>query len=126
MNESWLVLLACLFLSGVLLCLTLQVRYRIGDSALEITLFGFCVRRIPFSNIRRIARGRGGWSELWPNTLKPGRRIMLIERRSGWPRYIMITPRHPFAFKGELEQAMGLRPSLFDSQKLRNAEPSST
>lgn len=120
MSESWPVLLACLVLSGVLMYLALQVRYRISADALEITLFGFCLRRIPFSNIRRIARLRTGWSELWPNTLKPGRRIIVVERRSGWPRSIMITPHQPFAFKGELERAMGRQPALFDTKKLRN------
>ena len=126
MSESWFILLACLLLSGLLMYLALQVRYRIGDDSLEITLFGICLRRIAFSSIRRVARVRNGWCELWPNTLKPGRRIVVVELRSGWPRHIMITPRQPFAFKGELERAIGIRHSGFDTQTFVNPEPSST
>ncbi|MBC8001170.1 MAG: hypothetical protein H7X97_01165 [Opitutaceae bacterium] len=126
MSEIWAILSTSLVLSGVLMYLALQVRYRIGVVALEITLFGFCLRRVAFSNIRRIGRLRGGWCELWPNTLNPGRRMVVVELRTGWPRYIMITPHQPFAFKGELERAIGLRPPLFDLQKLENPEPSAT
>ena len=91
-------------------CLAMRLRYRISGRGLEITLFGVCLRRIKAKNIKRIVRVREGWCEPWPNTLTPGRRIIFVERIRGWPRFVLVTPQLPFAFKGELERAISGQP----------------
>jgi hypothetical protein len=95
--------------------LTTKFRYRITATHLEVTLFGLTVRRLSLADIRRVSARRlfpDEWGEQWWNTLKPSRRFLTIKRRSGWLKYFVITPKHRYIFKAELEQAMAaLRPA---------------
>lgn len=103
-------LLATCILFGILVILLFvrgQIRYRITRNHLEITLFGVRLRRIKLAEIRRVAKRSAPWRcERWPNALFSHKRRLLIERTSGSPKHILITPEYRYEFKSELEQAI--------------------
>jgi hypothetical protein len=91
----------------VLLWLMLRLSYHVTDQALEIRLFGICLRRFKVAGLRKVSVDpRGGICERWPNTLAPRKRELFIERRTGFPRIIWITPEKRYMFKAELEGAI--------------------
>lgn len=97
-----------LFILGVLLVWVLaQIDYRITETHLEVTLLGMRLRRIRLADIRYVNRRRTGLCERWPNTLFPGRRVLVIHRRSGLLKNFVITPRNRYIFKAALERALG-------------------
>jgi hypothetical protein len=99
-------IIGCLTVTWFFIWLLRHIDYRLTDRALEITLFGFRVRRIPFSDIRRVSKHRSLWCEKWPNTLLPIKRILVIHRRSGIFRKLLITPENRYVFKARLKQAI--------------------
>jgi hypothetical protein len=109
MNRADL-LLAIYILLGVLVLLLWvrgQIRYRVSRHHLEINLFGLPLRRIKLVDIRRVAKRSAPWRcERWPNALFSHKRRLLVERASGSPKYILITPEYRYEFKSELEQAI--------------------
>lgn len=89
--------------------LTTQFKYRITRTHLEVTLFGFKVRRLHLDAIRSMSARRlreGEWGEQWWNTLKPSRRFLTLKLNSGFFRFFVITPNHRYIFKAELKQAI--------------------
>ena len=83
-----------------------QVRYRITSRHLEVTWLGIRCRRIPLIDIRYVSKRRTALAENWWNTLMPGKRILVIHRRTGWFKNVVITPRRRYAFKAALEKAV--------------------
>ena len=107
MHPRLLCILGSLAAIAFLFWLMLRLTYHITESALEIRLFGICLRRFKLGRLRKVsADARGGPCERWPNTLSPRKRELFIERRSGFPRIIWITPAKRYVFKAELEQAI--------------------
>jgi hypothetical protein len=83
------------------------ISYRIGPKSVLITLFGVPVRRLGLDNIRHISSRRGGFCESWPNVLFPNRdRILVIEKRHGVLKRLMITPPQRYVFKAALDRAI--------------------
>lgn len=110
-----------LVLAAVAVCLVLvavsvwfwlhgQLRYVIGKSSLRIQLFGLTVRRIPFTDIRRVGTPKRGNSrlktEFWNSSLDVSHRGMIVHRLTGWRRRILLTPLHRYAFRKELRDAI--------------------
>src|SRR5947207_2893802 len=84
-----------------------RVRYHIAHRHLKITLLGVTLRRIRLSDISAVSKRRGeGWAEHWWSTLRPNHRSLVIRRRRGLFRNVIITPRNRYIFKAELERAM--------------------
>jgi hypothetical protein len=87
-----------------------RIRYVIGRSSLRVVLFGQTLRRIPFADIERVGKPKreAGWfqTESWRNTGDDDHRALIIHRKSGWRRRVLITPRHRYAFRGELREAL--------------------
>jgi hypothetical protein len=95
------------FIAGTLaLWLVFQIDYRVTRQSLEVRFFNRCIRRIPLADIRYVNKRRKGPAEFWWNTFFPRKRVLVIHRRTGWFKNIVITPRHRYAFKEQLEQAM--------------------
>lgn len=91
-----------------LLWLSFQFRYRITEQALEVTLFGFCVRRVLLDDIKHITTHIvSGKYEHWANTLLPSRQTLVIIRRSGLRPHFLITPRFRYEFRKSLQRALG-------------------
>lgn len=91
--------------AGLLLWSAFTIRYRITPTHLKITWLGLTVRRLRLDDIKRVGTSPVVWAERWPNTLRGGSRLLVIRRRSGWLRSLVITPEYPFEFRNELEQA---------------------
>lgn len=84
------------------------LRYRITPRHFKVTLFGLCLRRIPLDEIESVSKKRHavGWTENWWNTLHPNHRMLVIRRRRGLRRNLVITPRNRYVFKANLERAL--------------------
>ena len=97
---------------GVLLSLLLYVwhrhyyDYRIGRYHLSVQWLGITVRRVRFSDIDSISKRQKLAAESWANTWRPRHRILVIRRKSGWRREVVITPAYRYEFRNQLEQAM--------------------
>ncbi len=95
---------------AVLLWIRSNIRYVIGRSSLRVVLFGRTLRRIPFSDIERVGKPKRepGWfqTESWRNTGDDDHRALIIHRKTGWRRRVLITPKHRYAFRGELREAL--------------------
>src|SRR5438094_3968103 len=94
-------LLLCFLFSWVVT----HIHYRITSRHVKITLFGVCLRRVRLSNIASVSKRRtDGWAEKWWSTLRPNHRSLVIRRKRGLVRNIIITPRNRYVFKAELER----------------------
>src|SRR5437868_10901174 len=82
------------------------IRYRICDNILEITWLFLTLRRIRIEEIKYISTKPVWYSEKWHNTLRVRNRRLVIYRGDGLKRPISISPRNPFVFKAELDQAI--------------------
>lgn len=82
------------------------IRYRITRRWLLITLLGVPLRWVSLRNIRFITDHAKELCETWPNTHSPKTRILIIRKRRGLFRNLMITPQKRFVFKAELEKAI--------------------
>src|SRR5437773_1983499 len=99
-------LLGAVALAGLLGLLASQLRYVLTGRHLKVTLFGLCLRRIRLADIESVSKRQAHWAEKWYNTLKPSHRILVIRRRRGCFKELVITPKNRYAFKAELEQAL--------------------
>ncbi len=91
---------------GFIVWLRTKFRYRISGTHFEVTLWGLRVRRIALRDIEQVSVRHRRWAEQWWNTWRPARRRLLIRRRRGLCRNIIITPERRYEFKAELERAM--------------------
>jgi hypothetical protein len=100
---------------GVLILLTLSIytiRYRVMRQFLMITWLGLPVRLLRLRNIAHVGFNYVPWAEMWVNTLRVGNRRLVIHKRFGLLfRHVVITPRHHFVFKGELDRVLKQLPS---------------
>jgi hypothetical protein len=103
------------------------IRYRITSRWLLITLFGVPLRWVSLKNIRFITDHCKEAAEHWPNTHNPTTRTLVIRKRRGLFRNLVITPQKRFVFKAELEKAIRVldpKASFEDTQFFsRPAEP---
>jgi hypothetical protein len=96
-------LLFCFFLMWVVT----HVHYHIALRHVKITLFGIVLRRIRISNIASVSKRRtDGLAENWWSTFRPNHRSLVIRRKRGLIKNVIITPRNRYVFKAELERAM--------------------
>ncbi len=102
--------LAALGLVAVLafaLFLRTRLRYKITPSHLEVALYGVPIRRLPLENIRHVHLRRRRFAERWDNNLFPRRNgLLVLEKRRGLFKSLVITPAKRQVFKVKLEQAM--------------------
>ena len=72
-------------------------KYSIVDYGIEISLFGFRIRRIPFANIEDIFLGSKGWGgEIWTVFKVWG--LVSIKKKKGLLKYVVIAPKDPENF----------------------------
>lgn len=89
---------------AVLLYGVATLRCRITERAVEVLVFGWCVRRIRLDDIEEVHRGGSFWNEHWTN-FKLWNSVTL-RRKSGWFRNFVITPDDPSGFIVELAQKL--------------------
>jgi len=90
----------------LLVASTAAIRYRIFDGCVKITWLLFTLRRIPLDDIKYVSTKPVWYAEKWYNTAVLRHRRLTIYRKDGLSRPISISPRNPFVFKAELDQAM--------------------
>jgi hypothetical protein len=84
-----------------------RIHYHITPRHVRITLFGFVLRRVPLGNIDTVSKRRvDGLAENWWCTFQTSHRLLVIRRKRGLIRNVVITPRNRYAFKSELERAI--------------------
>src|SRR2546429_6606696 len=106
-----LLLLAALAGGGLFILLVLQLRYRVTQRHLQVTLFGLCLRRVKLSDIEHVSKRQANWAEKWYNTLRPAHRVLVVRRRRGWFKDFVLTPKNRYVFKTELERAVAGLPT---------------
>jgi hypothetical protein len=91
-------------------------RYPLQDSGLDIRILGVTVRHVPFSDIDRVEvipfaalvpfSGSFRWHAFYSWGLCGFRkRVVLITRRTGFVKQIIVSPRDPEAFANSLRVA---------------------
>ncbi len=80
--------------------------YQITHNHLTVTWLGIRVRRIRLQDIESISKRRKFARENWANTWKSRHRILVIRKRSGLRRDIVITPQYRYEFRNQLEATM--------------------
>jgi hypothetical protein len=83
-----------------------QINYRITSRFLEVRLFRVCLRRIPLADIKRVSKHRQSFCEPWPNTLRTRKRMLVVTRRSGLFKSLLITPERRYLFRSRLKHAI--------------------
>jgi hypothetical protein len=87
-----------------------QMTYQVGRNCLRVVLGKLTVRRVDFADIERVDKPRRElrWrdTENWRNTFDDSRRLLVIHRKSGWFRKLVITPKHRYAFRRKLREAI--------------------
>ena len=96
---------------GLLTLSLLTVRYRVNGRFLRISWLGVPIRWVRLTNIRQIGTHRVFWAERWFNTFSPSKRYLVLRKRSGLLKHLIITPRNQFVFKAELERARDRLPA---------------
>jgi len=79
--------------------------YRVSDNGVDITLLGFLVRRVHFSNIEDIFLGSRGWAgEIW--TVFKIRGLVTLKKKKGLLKYVTIAPKNPQGFVSKIKEKM--------------------
>ena len=79
--------------------------YKISEHGVEITLLGFTVRRIYFSNIEDISPGSSSWGgEIWTVFKLWG--LVTIKKKKGLLKYVTIAPQNPEDFISKVKEKM--------------------
>ena len=89
-----------------LLVLLICIRYRVGEKYLIVSIFGIPVRWVRLTNIRHVGTARVRFAEQWHNQIlvKP-QTVLVIRKRRGLIKNLVITPLHRHAFMAEIERA---------------------
>ena len=106
----WLYQLLCFglsatALSALVLWLPTRLCYRITKTHFEITLFGIPLRWVRLQDITLVSKSRIKWAEPWSNTWRGSRRRIVIQKRRGFFKNIIVTPQFRYEFKVDLERA---------------------
>jgi hypothetical protein len=109
--EGWwlivVVVAAWLGLVAFLLFLLTHVDYRLGPKHVKVTILGIPERRVRLDNIRNIHTRKPRFAERWHNMLFPTLdRILVIEKRRGLIKRLLITPEQRYVFRAELDRAI--------------------
>ena len=82
------------------------VQYRIGRSKLRICVWGLKLRSIAYEDIEQVSKTRSRPAENWGTTLQFGHRQLVICRKTGFLREVIITPQMRYVFRNDLEEAI--------------------
>ena len=112
------------FLLGAVLIGSMRaIRYEITATHLRITWLGIPVRWLRLDEIKYVSSKGCFWAERWYNTFFVRRHLLVIHRRKGLHKTVMITPKNPYVFKTELYQARKIAmPPLSKSTSLSQTD----
>ena len=99
--------LGLLLLYFLMTWLVTHIRYHITQQHVKITLFGVVLRRIRLANIESVSKRRiDGLAENWWSTSRPTHRSLVIRKKRGLLKNVILTPHTRYVFKAELERAL--------------------
>ncbi len=102
--------LGLLLLAFLIAWLVTKIRYEITPRHVRIRLFALTLRRIRLDRLESVSKRRGpGLMEHWPSTLRTRHRSLVLRKKSGLFRNVLLTPRNRYAFKFELERVLAER-----------------
>lgn len=101
-----------------------QIRYRVGSKYFVVSLLGIPIRKIAIEQIEYASkREPDGFAERWYNTLSTSHRLLTIEKKSGFPKYMCITPKNRYVILTEIKAAVRkIRPEA-NWAKAKTVEP---
>ena len=109
--------------------LVTRIRYVVGRDSLRVVLFGRTLRRIPFEDIERVRKPSRppAWSETenWRSAPFDRHRMLILERRTGWFRKFVITPRHRYELRRQLRDAIA-KSTGRDADSVDRVDPGDT
>lgn len=100
--EFTLILGFSIAIAMLLIAARTGIQYDLSPCELVISWFGFHVRNIPLDDIVSITTRRVWWAENWSNALLTRRRRLVVRRRSGFFKDVVITPEKTYVFRSEL------------------------
>ncbi len=87
-----------------------RMRYVIGRDSFRVMLGERTLRRIPYSDIERVHKPyrelRWTETENWRTSRFDRHRILVLERKSGFFRKFVITPKHRYEMRRQLRDAI--------------------
>jgi hypothetical protein len=93
-------------LAGLIFLSIRAIGYRLTATHLKVTWFGVPVRRVRLDNIRHIGNKPVAWAERWASApFDPGR-LLVIRRKRGLFKNLVITPARPYEFRFSMFQAI--------------------
>jgi hypothetical protein len=93
-------------LAGIIFLSIRAIGYRLTPTHLKVTWFGIPVRRVRLDNIRHIGNKPVTWAERWGSApFDPGR-LLVIRRKRGLFKNLVITPARPYEFRFSMFQAI--------------------
>ena len=100
-----------------------QIHFRLGSRHLKVILFGLTIRRLDLANIAYASKREGkSAAEKWLSTFKTSHRLLVIEKKRGWPKYFCITPQNRDVFLADLKAAVRRVDPDADWARLRSFE----
>jgi hypothetical protein len=97
---------------GLWVLAKLRMQYHVGRTALRVRLGRLTLRKINLSDIERVSKPRrdlNWWStENWRNAFDGSHRLLVVHRRSGLFRRLVITPKHRYEFRERLRTAIAI------------------
>jgi hypothetical protein len=89
-----------------------RMQYHVGRSTLRVRLGRLTLRKINLSDIDRVGKPRrdlNWWTtENWRNTFNDSHRLLVVHRKSGLFRRLVITPKHRYEFREKLRTAVAI------------------
>jgi len=87
-----------------------RLRYVVGRDSFRVVLGNRTLRRIPYSDIERVHKPyrelRWTETENWRTTRFDRHRVLVLERKSGFFRKFVITPKHRYEMRRQLRDAI--------------------
>ncbi|HEX7858849.1 MAG TPA: hypothetical protein VF773_00840 [Verrucomicrobiae bacterium] len=100
-----------------------QMHFRIGSRHLKVILFGLTIRRLELTNVAYASKREAkSVAERWVSTFKTSHRLLVIEKKTGWPKYFCITPQNRYVFLADLKAAVRRVDPGAEWAKLRSFE----
>lgn len=102
--------LGLLLLAFLIAWLVTRIRYEITPRHVRVRLFALTLRRIRLDRLDSVSKRRGpGLMERWPSTMRTKHRALVLRKKSGLFKNVLLTPRNRYAFKFELERLLAER-----------------
>jgi hypothetical protein len=106
--KSWLLaaLAIWIFLALFIFWARTRLYYNLTRKYLEVRWLSLRVRRFSLGDIEYISKYQNSWAEHWENTWRPSHKRLVLHRRRGFMRDIVITPPFRYSFRRELEDSI--------------------